>query len=138
MNNDKPNNRKNQDIPNDQADRGYIHNLKYNKNTDSFEYDIENDPKTYPNEEAEYQHDDPYDTVAPQGKDDNSDWDEANLYVGDEYDKNKSLETDIDSLGMHIDKGRITKLKKADKEISKTPEDLRDDLDEEGYPKREP
>jgi len=135
MNKDKPNIRKNKDIPNDQADRGYIHNLKYNERSDSFEYDIEKEDLGYANEDAEYQHDDPYDTDAPHGKDDNSDWDEANLYVGDEYDKNKSLETDAEKLGMHI--GKIPKLGKKDAKLAETPEDSRNDLDEEGYPKKE-
>ncbi len=138
MNKDKPNIRKNEDIPNDQASRAYSERLKYNKKSDSFEYDVEKEDPVYPNEEAEYQHDDPYDTGAPNGEDDNSDWDEANQYVGDEYDKHKSLETDAESLGMHIDKGRITRLNKKDEKLAETPEDLRDDLDEEGYPNREP
>lgn len=138
MNKDKPNIRKNEEIPNEQADRGNIENLKYNREEDSFEYDIDPESKPYPNEEREYQHDDPYDTTAPKGEDDNSDWDEANQYVGDEYDKNRSLETDVEDLGMHIDKGRITHLSKEDEKLAETPEDERDDLDEEGYPKREP
>ncbi|WP_134088695.1 hypothetical protein [Olivibacter sp. XZL3] len=138
MNKDKPNIKKNEEIQNDQADRGNIENLRYNEEADSFEYDIDPDTKDFPNEEREYQHEDPYDTAAPQGEDDNSDWDEANQYVGDEYDPNKSLETDVESLGMHIDSGKITRLSKEDEKLAETPEDERDDLDEEGYPKREP
>src|SRR5690606_34353232 len=137
MNKDKPNIQKNEEIPNDQADRGNIENLRYNEREDSFEYDSDPDTKDYPNEEREYQQEDPYDTTAPQGEDDNSDWDEANQYVGDEYDPDKSLETDVEELGMHIDNGRITRLSKEDEKLAETPEDERDDLDEEGYPKRD-
>lgn len=129
--------KKNEKIQNDQADRGNIANLRYNEKEDSFEYDIDPDTKDYPDEERAYQHEDPYDTAARQGEDDNSDWDEANQYVGDEYDPNKSLETDAENLGMHIDNGKITRLNKKDKKLAETPEDERDDLDEEGYPKRD-
>ncbi len=120
--------------PNDQASSAYSGNLKYNEEEDSFEYDVEKEESSYPNEEAEYQHDDPYDSAAPHGEDDNSDWDEANQYLGDEYDKKRSLETDVDELGMHIDHGRITRLNKKDRDLSRTAEDSRTDLDEEGYP----
>lgn len=135
MNKDKPNSRRNQEIPNEQDYKPYTQNLKYNEKSDSFEYDIEKEDLASTSEEAEYQHEDPYDTEAPHGRDDNSDWDEANLYVGDEYDKHKSLETDAEQLGMHI--GRMPKLSKKDTKLAETPEDLREDLDEEGYPKRE-
>ena len=138
MNKDKPNITKNEKIPNKQADRGHVANLKYDREQDSFEYDIDPETKDFPEEEREYQHDAPYDTAAPHGEDDNSDWDEANPYVGDEYDKHKSLETDSIDLGMHIDKGKITRLSKKDKKLAETPEDKRNDLDEEGYPKWAP
>ncbi|GAA4781054.1 hypothetical protein GCM10023231_05460 [Olivibacter ginsenosidimutans] len=137
MNKDKPNITKNEEIPNEQADRGNVENLKYNPEEDSFELDIDPASRDYPDEEREYQHEDPYDTAAPGGEDDNSDWDEANPYVGDEYDRDKSLETDAEGLGMHIDNGRITRLNKKDEKLAETPEDKRDDLDEEGYPKRD-
>jgi len=137
MNKDKPNINENERIQNDQADRGNIEDLKYNEEEDSFEYDLEQGESEYPNEEREYQHEDPYDTAAREGEDDNSTYDEANQYLGDEYDPNKSLETDLDDLGMHVDKGRITRLNKADEKLSETPEDQRNDLDEEGYPKRD-
>jgi len=120
-----------------QSSRGYSGNLRYNEEEDSFEYDIEKEDPRYPNEDPEYLHDDPYDTAAPHGEDDNSDWDEANPYVGDEYDPDRSLESDAEDLGMHIDKGQITRLSKKDRDLSQTPEDFRDDLDEEGYPKRD-
>lgn len=103
-------------------------NLKYNPKEDSFELDV--DPEEA--EEVGYDHPDPYDTAAD---DFVSDYDESNPYVGDEYDKNASLENDADKLGMHIMREDHLKVSKKDEEISRTPEDDRDDLDEEGYPK---
>ncbi|WP_028296211.1 hypothetical protein [Olivibacter sitiensis] len=135
--NDKPNIQENGEMPNEQASMGDIENLKYDEAEDSFELDIDEESVDYPSEDPEYQHEDPYDTAAPHGKDDNSDWDEANPLVGDEYDENKSLETDLDDLGMHVDNGKITRLSKEDEKLADTPEDERGDLDEEGYPRRD-
>jgi hypothetical protein len=68
----------------------------------------------------------------------NSTYDEANPYdAADEYIPNESLETDVDKLGMHIDNGEIVELDATDRVLSHTPEDDRDDLDEEGYPKND-
>ncbi|MXV14668.1 hypothetical protein [Hufsiella ginkgonis] len=105
-------------------------NLKYNEEAGSYELDVTGD-------DPDYDHPDPYETAAPNGEDDNSDWDEANLYVGDEYSKKASLETDTEKLAMHIDNGKIVQLDPIDEELAKTPEDDRDDLDEEGYPKND-
>ena len=105
-------------------------NLKYNEKEHSYEYDVEG-------EDEDYQHEDPYDTAAGDGEDMNSDYDEANPYVGDEYDKDASLEHDVDKLGMHITGAQNLRLSKRDEKIAETPEDQRDDLDEEGYPKYE-
>lgn len=125
MSKDKPNIQPNGEMPNNQ---GVPEDLKFNEELDSYELDRES-------EDPEYQHEDPYDSAAPEGEDDNSDWDEANPLVGDEYDENKSLETDAESLGMHIDSSQhMTNLSKKDGELAQTPEDNRDDLDAEGYP----
>lgn len=135
--NDKPNIVQNEEIMNEEADRGNIEKLKYNEEEDSFELDIEEESTDYPDEAPEYQHEDPYDSVAPRGKDSYSDWDEANPLVGDEYDEDKSLETDLDDLGMHVDSGRAAGLSKTDEKLAETPEDDRGDLDEEGYPRKD-
>lgn len=103
-----------------------LNDLSFNEQDGSYELDVKSS-------DPDYDHPDPYDTSAPNGEDDNSTWDEANLTVGNEYDKNVSLETDVDKLAMHIDDGRDPVLP-IDKELAKTPEDDRDDLDEEGYP----
>ena len=105
-------------------------NLAYNKDKNSYEIDV-------PSTDPQYDHPFPYDTSAENGEDFDSDWDEANPVVGNEYDKDASLETDVDTLGMHIDSGKIVELDPIDEELSKTPEDERDDLDEEGYPKKD-
>jgi hypothetical protein len=103
-------------------------NLTFNEKKGSYELDVESaDP-----EEEDYQHPDPYETG---GDDFSSEYDEANQYVGDEYAKDASLEKDADSLGMHIIGEDSLKINRRDEEIAKTPEDERDDLDEEGYPK---
>jgi hypothetical protein len=106
-------------------------NLVFNAETNSFEYDVKTD-------DPDYQHPDPYNTSAPGGEDMNSTYDEANPYdAGDEYIPNESLETDVDKLAMHIDNGEIVELDAADRLLGHTPEDDRDDLDEEGYPKND-
>ena len=102
--------------------------LKYNEKKNSFELDVES-------EDEDYQHENPYDTAADAGEDMNSDYDQANPYVGDEYDKSLSLETEVDKLGMHLTTDDSLKINEVDDELSQTPEDKRDDLDEEGYPK---
>ena len=105
--------------------------LKYNADDNSYEYDVKSD-------DPDYDHPDPYRTSAKNGEDMNSTYDEANPYdTSDEYIPNESLETDVDQLGMHIDDGEIVELDPTDAALAHTPEDDRDDLDEEGYPKND-
>ena len=115
----------------DLGEESAAQDLKYDPETDSYEIEVESDDPDY----------DPpalFDTAAPSGSDANSDYDEANPYdTRGEYDKNRSVETDVDSLGMHIDDGKIAELSPLDEELARTPEDDRDDLDEEGYPKND-
>ena len=92
-------------------------------------------PRKECNDDAEYDHPLPYDTSAPTGEDFNSTYDEANPHIGDEYSaKDTRVEGALDDLGMHIDNGDIVELDPEDEFLSKTPEDDRPDLDEEGYP----
>lgn len=107
-----------------------IHNLAYNKDEGSFEFDVKADDR-------EYIHPDPYDTAVKNGGDADSDYDSANPTAVDEYDQDADLEDDLENLGMHIDNGKIIELSSIDEELSKTAEDERDDLDEEGYPKND-
>ena len=101
--------------------------LKYNAGDNSYEYDVKSD-------DPDYDHPDPYNTSVKNGDDMNSTYDEANPYdAGDEYIPNESLETDVDLLGMHI--ADSIEVDPVDEALSHTPEDDRDDLDEEGYPK---
>ncbi len=105
--------------------------LTYNAEDNSFEYDVKSD-------DPDYQHPDPYNTSVKNGEDMNSTYDEANPYDAvDEYIPKESLETDVEKLGMHVDDGDIVELDATDKALSHTPEDDRDDLDEEGYPKND-
>jgi len=103
--------------------------LKYNAGDNSYEYDVKSD-------DPDYDHPDPYNTSVKNGEDMNSTYDEANPYdAGDEYIPNESLETDVDLLGMHI--ADSIEVDPVDEALSHTPEDDRDDLDEEGYPKND-
>jgi len=105
--------------------------LKYNEETNSYEYDVNSD-------NPDYDHPDPYNTTAKNGDDFNSTYDEANPYdTADEYIPNESLEDDVDLLGMHVDNGEIVNVDPIDEDLGHTPEDDRDDLDEEGYPKND-
>jgi hypothetical protein len=105
--------------------------LKYNADSDSFEIDVESD-------DPDYDHPDPYNTAVKNGGDFDSTYDEANPYDAvDEYLPNESLEDDVELLGMHIDNGEIVDLDPIDEVLGRTPEDNRDDLDEEGYPKND-
>jgi hypothetical protein len=114
-------------------DLGEIANedLNYNTETNSYEFDVKgNDP--------DYDHPDPYDTAVKNGEDFNSTYDEANQFdTAGEYDANRSIATDAESLGMHIDSGKILEIDPRDAALAHTPEDDRDDLDEEGYPKND-
>lgn len=102
--------------------------LSFDKEKNSFELDVKGKDK-------DYDHPLPYDTTAANGGDDNSDYDEANPYIGDEYAKKEDQEeADLDDLGMHIDNGEIVALNAEDEFLARTPEDDRTDLDEEGYP----
>ncbi len=104
--------------------------LEYDETNDSYELDVEGAAQ-------DYRHPDPYDTAAKDGEDMNSDWDEANLVVGDEYDKRGSFDEDMEESGIHINHGGIIELNPIDEALAETPEDLREDLDEEGYPKND-
>ncbi|MGZ3751482.1 MAG: hypothetical protein ACXVB0_11540 [Mucilaginibacter sp.] len=108
-----------------------VEDLSYNADDDSFEYDVESD-------DPDYVHPDPYNTSVKNGADMDSSYDEANPFDAvDEYIPHESLETDVDKLGMHIDDGKIVEVDPVDDILSRTPEDSRSDLDEEGYPKND-
>ena len=106
-----------------------IEDLVYDEEKNSYELDVKSD-------DPDYLHTDPYDTSVDNGGDADSDFDEANPTAVHEYDKDLGLESNLDELGMHID-SKIVELLPIDEELSKTPEDDRDDLDEEGYPKND-
>lgn len=128
MNEDHDRDNKPKDNRGDGTDPG---NLSYNAEKNSYEIDVKS-------EDPDYQHDYPYITAAPNGEDFNSTYDEANIEAVDEYIPHETLATDVDSLdnlGMHIDNGEIVELDPIDELLSRTPEDFRDDLDAEGYPK---
>ena len=100
-------------------------NLVFNEEANSFEIDVTST-------DAEYDHPDPYKTAVENGADANSDYDEANNGALDHYKDDPNKITD--EVGMHVDSGKILELSPEDEELARTPEDDRDDLDEEGYP----
>ncbi|MDQ7949522.1 MAG: hypothetical protein REI78_13605 [Pedobacter sp.] len=103
-------------------------NLSYDRDKKSYEYDVKGD-------DPDYDHPMPYETVAAGAVDDNSTYDEANPYVGDEYASDEEKVNDkLDELGMHVDNGESVLLSPEDEILARTDEDDRDDLDEEGYP----
>ncbi len=104
--------------------------LRFNADDNSYELDVRSD-------DPDYDHPDPYNSSQKNGADMDSTYDEANPYAVDEYIPNESLETDVDQLGMHIDSGESVNIDPIDEMLSHTPEDDRDDLDEEGYPKND-
>ncbi|MHA4894513.1 hypothetical protein ACXZ1K_07150 [Pedobacter sp. PWIIR3] len=103
-------------------------NLSFDKDKNTFEVDVKGPDK-------DYDHPFPYETPSENGADFNSDYDEANPYVGDEYAKKEDqIEAGLGDLGMHIDNGESIEVEPEDEFLARTPEDDRDDLDEEGYP----
>jgi hypothetical protein len=106
-----------------------------NSNADQLAYDLDKQSFSLDVEDSDpdYDHPSDYDTVAEGAADDDSTYDNSNPYVGDEYaDLDELIEDDLEEGGMRIE-GEV-KLKPIDKKLAETPEDLRDDLDEEGYP----
>jgi len=103
-------------------------NLSYDENKQSYEFDVKGT-------DEDYDHPMGYETVAVGAKDDDSTYDEANPYIGDEYATDEDIANDeLEELGMHVDNGESVKLSPEDEILARTPEDNRDDLDEEGYP----
>jgi hypothetical protein len=105
-----------------------IDDLAFDQEKNSYEIDVIGD-------DPEYVHHDPYDTAVKNGGDAFSDFDEANPTAVNEYDKNASLETDLNVLAMHVE--NEDEIIAEEESFSETPEDNRDDLDSEGYPKND-
>lgn len=101
-------------------------NLSFNEEKNTFEIDVKP-------EQLGYDHPLPYETPSDNGADFNSDYDEANPFVGDEY-SDERPEQKLNDFGMHVDKGESVELEPEDEFLARTPEDDRDDLDQEGYP----
>lgn len=102
--------------------------LSFDEQRNTFEVDVTD-------KDTAYDHPLPYETLSDNGADSNSDYDEANPYVGDEYaNKSEQAGAELDDLGMHVDNGESVKLNPEDEFLGRTAEDDRHDLDEEGYP----
>lgn len=105
-----------------------VDDLAFDPDKNSYELDVIAD-------DPDYIHHNPYDTAVENGRDALSDFDEANPTALNEYDKNASLESDLDKLAMHIETEEDSLVD--EESFSETPEDNRDDLDREGYPKND-
>jgi hypothetical protein len=117
-------------LTDDTANTNEAENLNFNEEEDSFEIDVKSD-------DPDYDHPDPYNTAVKDGGDSISTYDESNPLSVDEYIKDESLITDADKLGMHVNHGEDLEVDPIDEILSRTSEDDRDDLDEEGYPKND-
>lgn len=118
--------------PTDLGETKDFDDLAFNKEKKSYEFDVKGENKNY-------DHPMPYETVPTGSVNDDSTFDEANPFVGDEYaPEAEKVKDKLNELGMHIDKnGNSVKLSAEDELLSRTPEDNRKDLDEEGYPKKD-
>jgi hypothetical protein len=104
--------------------------LIYDSEKESYEYDVAGD-------NPDYQHPADYPTLSEGAEDDDSTYDEANPFVGDEYaEKDELKEDNLENSNMHIVEEDALKTSSYDKKIAEDMEDFRDDLDEEGYPKK--
>ena len=118
--------------PSDLGETKDFNDLSFDKEKQSYEFDVKG-------EEKDYDHPMPYETVPTGAVNDDSTFDEANPFVGDEYatDVDKA-QGKLEELGMHVDdNGESVLLNAEDAILARTPEDDRDDLDEEGYPKND-
>jgi hypothetical protein len=114
--------------PSDLGETKDFNELTFNEEKNTFEVDVKA-------ENTDYDHPFPYETPSDNGADFNSDFDEANPFIGDEYaPKENGLENGLEDLGMHVDNGESVILSPEDEILARTEEDERDDLDEEGYP----
>ena len=118
--------------PSDLGETQDFNELSFNEEKNTFEVDVKGEDK-------DYDHPFPYETPSANGADFNSDFDEANPFIGDEYaPKSTQIEDGLEDLGMHIDnEGDSVLLSPEDELLARTEEDERDDLDEEGYPKND-
>ena len=118
--------------PTDLGETKDFNELSFDKDKQSYEFDVKGEDKNY-------DHPMPYETVSTGAVNDDSTFDEANPFVGDEYALNEEKVKDkLDELGMHVDnKGDSVLVSAEDEILSRTAEDNRDDLDEEGYPRND-
>lgn len=131
MNNENDKRAKDKLHSNDLGETKDFNDLSFNEEKNTFEVDVKGEDK-------DYDHPFPYETPSENGADFNSDFDEANPFIGDEYAKKENqVAGELDDLGMHVDNGESVILSPEDEILARTEEDYRDDLDEEGYPKND-
>ncbi|MCL7986969.1 hypothetical protein M8998_03330 [Sphingobacterium sp. lm-10] len=120
----------NEEVQNDAEVTGET--LKYNEEQDSFELDADAG-----GDDTEYDHPLPYDTAAPEGQEDGSLYDEANPYAQSEYqDSQSELDGKLEELDRIVTDSDI-QVDELDEKLSEQPEDASNNLDAEGYPKKD-
>lgn len=126
-------NKENKKTPTNNQEQGpeEPQDLTYNEQEDSYEMDVSD-------EDPDWEHPMDYDTISEGAQDDDSTYDEANPFVGEEYaPKDELQEEALQDDQMHIDRGPIVHLSAEDEKLAEDQEDERGDLDEEGYPKKD-
>lgn len=104
--------------------------LKFNEEQDSFELDVDV-------EDTDYDHPLPYETATTEAQEDGQIYDEANPYAQNEYQqKGQELDGELQELDDVVTSDDV-QLDPVDEALSQQPEDLDDNLDEEGYPKKD-
>lgn len=105
-----------------------VKNLVFDKEKGSYALDVNDD-------DPDWDHPANYETVSEGAEHDTSEYDSSNPFVGSEYaDLEELKEQEFANSGMRVTKAKSLKISKLDEELAKDEEDLRDDLDEEGYP----
>lgn len=121
-----PDNREEQEEPVERPSDDLI----YDAEKESYVYDVDD-------KDPDYDHPADYPTLSEGAEDDDSSYDEANPFVGDEYVEKDELKADnLENSHMHIAKEDDLKVSPYDSKLAEDMEDYRDDLDEEGYPKK--
>lgn len=105
-----------------------VNALSFDKDTNSYEFDVKG-------EEHRYNHPSPYQTSAPNGEDSISTYDESNPFIAQEASFKGQMDEPYEEMGMRIEENEDSlRVDTEDEILSRTVEDARTDLDEEGYP----
>lgn len=117
--------------PEEDEEEYEISNLAYDEEKGTYINDVNDN-------DEDWDHPANYSTISIGATNDDSSYDVSNPYVGSEYaDIDELNDENLENEGMHITNIKNLKTPRIDKELARDEEDLRTDLDEEGYPKRD-